>query len=417
MTPSKPRSIRFFLLPVMLGLVLIIIFDVIDARVAQRGTTQLVANGMQSIQFANELRWDVHQLVAGSPDVPVQQLLAKIDRVVEQYAPLATFENENEIFSVVRERVAVLRQAEARLDKAQSLREVATISPLIDRLVELNLAEGKQIVKRVDALHTREIAMDGAIVFAVLILVTIVGQRFARAQTAHALLAKENFELIAAQNSELEAFAGRAAHDLRAPLNPIRGYAELIATDGAISAETRRLASNIGKGVGRMTRIIDDMLDLSRTGHVQPGQTDAEAAVRDALADVAADLEQAKVSCDVANVRVAVGSDALGQIVRNLVGNSVKYRSPERPLEIRIEGHIAGDKLIMSFADNGVGMDRETATHAFDAFYRGRRDIAGTGLGLAIVQRLAHSHHGECAIVVGRAVGTEVKLELPLAVD
>src|SRR5438094_207834 len=79
---------------------------------------------------------------------------------------------------------------------------------------------------------------------------------------------------VAQRNRELDAFAGRAAHDLRGPLNPIRGYADLLmaAPGSEPPEEIREMASRIRIAVDRMARVVDDMLELSRAGRPPRGE-------------------------------------------------------------------------------------------------------------------------------------------------
>jgi signal transduction histidine kinase len=106
----------------------------------------------------------------------------------------------------------------------------------------------------------------------------------------------------------------------------------------------------------------------------------------------------------------------LTQVLRNLIANSAKYRSPERSLALHIDAHRAGSEVEIAIGDNGIGMDDETARRAFEPFFRARMArVGGHGLGLAIVKRTVDALGGTCSLTSARDHGTEVKIRLPAA--
>ena len=111
----------------------------------------------------------------------------------------------------------------------------------------------------------------------------------------------------------------------------------------------------------------------------------------------------------------AIAPGALGQILRNVITNAIKYRSPSRPLAIAIRAEVADGQIVISVEDNGIGMDPESARHAFEPFYRARSELAGHGLGLAIVERIARSVGGSCELSSATDRGTRVTVRLARA--
>jgi two-component system phosphate regulon sensor histidine kinase PhoR len=112
---------------------------------------------------------------------------------------------------------------------------------------------------------------------------------------------------------------------------------------------------------------------------------------------------------------VACQHGVLEQILRNLVGNAVKFRSPDRPLVITVETREAAALVEIAVEDNGLGMDRQSVEHAFEPFYRGptRRVVPGHGLGLAIVERTVRSLGGSSRLWSEPERGTRVSICLP----
>jgi two-component system, OmpR family, sensor kinase len=210
----------------------------------------------------------------------------------------------------------------------------------------------------------------------------------------------------AAHVAELEAFAGRTAHDLRGPLSPVRGYADLLQLDEREGV--RSYGQKIRKATDRMDGIIDDLLALSVSGKPRPGASPVGPAIDAVLAELA--ITDADVSVEVDHSIAAVSSGVLAQLLRNVIGNASKYRSPARRLVLRV----ACAKGAVSVADNGIGMDADATRHAFDPYFRADTALPGHGLGLAIVRRTVEACGGSCELASTPGEGTTVTLRLPL---
>jgi signal transduction histidine kinase len=107
----------------------------------------------------------------------------------------------------------------------------------------------------------------------------------------------------------------------------------------------------------------------------------------------------------------------LSQILRNLIGNAIKFRARSRLLSIAIETRDVGSMVEIVIKDNGIGMDPESAKHAFEPFYRGLtdREIPGHGLGLAIVERTTRALGGTCELGSVLDQSTNIIVRLPRA--
>jgi signal transduction histidine kinase len=227
----------------------------------------------------------------------------------------------------------------------------------------------------------------------------------------------EHVHVLSERNSELEAFAARAAHDLRSPMNPIRGYADLILEAKGLPDEVPAMAQRIRRAVDRMARVVDDMLALSTSGRPPKGESSPAVVAGHVVEDMGAELHDITVATEIAPGAVACADSVLGQILRNLIGNAIKFRSHTRPLRISIESKEAGDSVEIAVEDNGVGMEAESAKHAFEPFYRGHsdRELPGHGLGLAIVDRTVRALGGTCQLQSIPDHGTRIVVRLPRA--
>ena len=123
-----------------------------------------------------------------------------------------------------------------------------------------------------------------------------------------------------------------------------------------------------------------------------------------------------QVAGGLTTIQVAAIPDRAGWLVRNALVHTPQ--SATIRVSVRRE---PGGSAVAEVADDGPGMTREQAAHAFDRFYRadpGRaRDRGGSGLGLAIVEAIAHAHGGRATLATAPGAGTTVRLELPAAAD
>jgi signal transduction histidine kinase len=205
-------------------------------------------------------------------------------------------------------------------------------------------------------------------------------------------------EQLASANEHLEAFSYSVAHDLRAPLRAIDGYAQLLKLEAgpALQATAQRDVGRISAGARRMAQLIDGLLEFSRLGRQAPAR--APVAMR-ALAEAAAREADPKdqVRFEFGALPDARGDAAmLRQVWRNLIANAVKFSmGAPRPL-VRVDGAVEGDEVVYRVADNGVGFDAAYADKLFGVFQRlhTEAEFEGTGVGLAIVRRIVERHGG-----------------------
>ncbi len=217
------------------------------------------------------------------------------------------------------------------------------------------------------------------------------------------------------------------SHDLRTPLTAIRGAAETLAeADGELPEATRRdLLASIVEDVGRMTRFLANITGMARieTGEIvaRHEKVDLAPVVEHAVARVKEAFHTAvNIPEDAATVRADPA--LLEQVLVNLLENAVKY-GPEGGA-ISVFARRAGDSVVLSVADEGVGIPPEDLPHVFDSFFRvvrGDRVAPGTGLGLAIARAFVGAMGGTIAAESPRRdlpadglPGTIIRVELPV---
>ncbi|MFI5896617.1 ATP-binding protein [Actinoplanes sp. NPDC051513] len=232
------------------------------------------------------------------------------------------------------------------------------------------------------------------------------------------------------RENELRAFAGVVAHDLRAPLASVAGYAELLddgIADGDSLADLHPQVERIRRGVDRMRILIDDLLAYAtaRDATLDRQAVDLGAVVADVLNERTAHLRAVRAdgtptlfpdiyTGPLPIVRADRGM--IRQLIDNLIGNALKYTAPGQPARIDISAQRhAGDEWAITIADRGIGIPLEEQPHIFDSFHRAaaHSGYQGTGLGLAICERVVTRHGGAITATDNPGGGTRFSFTFP----
>ena len=205
-----------------------------------------------------------------------------------------------------------------------------------------------------------------------------------------------------AANKELESFSYSVAHDLRAPLRHISGFADLVRETAGeqLNEECQGFIDKIMGATQRMDQLIMDLLAFARTARTELviGEVDLERVLDEALQAVSRDIQGRDIEWRREPLPKVRGDPALlRQVFINLISNAAKYSRPRKPAVIEI-GHRPGraHEVVLYVRDNGVGFDMRHAGALFGVFQRlhGGAEFEGTGVGLANVQRIVAKHGG-----------------------
>ncbi len=227
-------------------------------------------------------------------------------------------------------------------------------------------------------------------------------------------------------------FVANVSHELRTPLASLIGFVETLQGPAADDppAQRRFLAIMAEQG-GRMNRLIDDLLSLSRielTEHRVPSELlDLAGLVQRMAAGFEPRLAERRVQLETRIARdlpsVAGDADQMAQVLQNLLDNGLKYGREGSVLSLEAALAEPGDRwparpgIVLAVADRGIGIAKEHLPRLTERFYRvdkGRsRAVGGTGLGLAIVKHIVNRHRGQLLIESEEGKGTTVSVWLP----
>ncbi|GEM_PF-436132 len=230
--------------------------------------------------------------------------------------------------------------------------------------------------------------------------------------------------LLLAADKRKDEFLAMLAHELRNPLAPISAGAQILKQLHAQDPVVARTANVIVRQTAHMTRLVDDLLDVSRVtrGLVELSRekVDFGRIVNDALEQVGPLIasKQQQLAVELPTQSFCVDGDykRLVQVVANLLNNAAKY-TPEHG-RIRTRLAATGARLVLTVADDGIGMAPELITRVFDLFTQAERTSdrsqGGLGLGLALVRTLVQLHGGSVhASSPGLGLGSVFTVELP----
>lgn len=204
-----------------------------------------------------------------------------------------------------------------------------------------------------------------------------------------------------ASNKELEAFSYSVSHDLRAPLVNIHAFSDILLEkySAQLGEQPQKYLRGISDGVMRMSRLIDDLLELSKTNRKELRRQDVflNVLVTEAIHELRSQTVNRKIEWRIGNLPAIRGDQGLlKQVFTNLISNAIKYTGPRNPAVIEIGLESIEGQRVFFVRDNGVGFDMQHAANLFSPFHRLHSSEAfeGSGIGLATVQRIIEKHKG-----------------------
>lgn len=220
-------------------------------------------------------------------------------------------------------------------------------------------------------------------------------------------------------NKELETFTYSVSHDLKAPLRGIDGYSRLLLDEHAdsLNEEGKLFLHNLRESSENMGQLIDDLLAYSRLERREMNShTLALASIfKQIQTEFKSELENVQLTQDIEHIEINTDSLALTLIMRNLLGNAIKFSAQSKPAKIHLNAVRQENTLIITVEDNGIGFDMQFHDRIFDIFQRLQRseDYPGTGIGLAISLKAALRLGGTLRAESEVGKGATFILEIP----
>ncbi len=227
--------------------------------------------------------------------------------------------------------------------------------------------------------------------------------------------------------ASLGQFAAGMAHEIRNPLNAIKGSAEMLRDGVAAGSDDARLVDLVIRESDRLATLTNDVLTYGRVMGPPTGTVFLEALFREVEAIARSHRafgDGIELAMDDGGIRSRGNSEQLKQVLLNLVVNGIE--AIEETGSVRVTAGVGGavfangrsgtdDEIAISVVDTGVGMERESLEQMFAPFWTTKQ--TGTGLGLAIADRLVEAHGGRIEIETGPGQGSRFVIYLPKARD
>jgi PAS domain S-box-containing protein len=222
-------------------------------------------------------------------------------------------------------------------------------------------------------------------------------------------------------NADLEQFAFSASHDLQEPLRSVKIYSELLATRYAntVDGEAGQFLTYIRNGATRLEMLVRDLLTYTQVTKAGPeGEAvDANEALEKALDSLTEAISEsgAKITAEPLPA-LSVQAIHLQQIFQNLIGNAIKYRSPDRQPVVHVTARKVNANWVIAVSDNGIGIDPAYKENVFGLFKRLHTsdEYSGTGIGLAICQRIVDRYRGRIWVESEPGRGSTFRFTVPV---
>lgn len=247
-------------------------------------------------------------------------------------------------------------------------------------------------------------------------------------RVTEAVVAFEDISRLKEYEQLREEFVSVIAHDLRAPLQVISGYAQFLESlpdAQQVSQREQRAVGAIRTSTVRLTRMVGDLLDASRIVarrlRLERSEVALPALVRGTVEQLHDLLKEHPVRIDVRDEIPTVTADAsrIEQVLTNLLTNAAKYSSEGTPIEIVVDRR--DREVTVSVRDHGVGIAVWEIPHLFERFYRTpaarRAEREGLGVGLYIVRGLVEAHGGRVWVESQMGLGSTFTFTLPVSAD
>lgn len=212
---------------------------------------------------------------------------------------------------------------------------------------------------------------------------------------------KQLIDKLTDSNTELERFAYVASHDLREPLRLVANFATLLKSEyrDKLDVEGKEYIGVIEESSARMHGMVGELLEYARIGNeeMRYSDVDMEAEFKHVLDNLAAFIKEHRATITHGPLPIVRGNPVqLMRVMQNLIGNAIKFHSPNVSPQISVGAEKTGPLWRFHVQDNGIGMASDYTQQIFEPFRQlhARNEYHGTGIGLAICKRIIEKHGG-----------------------
>ncbi len=303
----------------------------------------------------------------------------------------------------------------------EDTRVIESGEPKLGTIEELSPKKGSKTWVRTDKIPYKDPITGEANLIVLATDVTSQREQEQRVYDLNEELSEKNERLLTI-NDGLKQFAHVASHDLQEPLRKLMQFTEYLVQDCAddLSKDGKYFLSVISNSADRMRKLVRDILSLSSASgnEMKIAEINLAAMMKELKTDFDVTISETGAKLKIGKLPKIHGDATLvEQLFKNLISNGLKYQDHDKDPVIEIKGSTRGDEeIIISVADNGIGINPENIAKIFDPFTRlhDRKEFDGTGIGLAICRTVSDRHgwHIRAESTVGK--GTTFSIVIPV---
>ncbi len=221
------------------------------------------------------------------------------------------------------------------------------------------------------------------------------------------------------RNEELAQFNYVASHDLQEPLRTIKLFADLLLKNNfeQLDADGKIHLQFIKESSSRMSELIQGLLNYSIVGKSNKFESvDCTQLIKVIIKDFSSIILETKPIFEIGNLPVVYGDKThLRQVFQNLIGNALKFKKENTPIQLKISVDSSTDDHVFCFEDNGIGIEEEYLQKIFGIFQRlhSKTEFEGTGIGLALCKKIIEMHNGKIWVESNKVSGSKFFVLLP----
>ncbi len=237
------------------------------------------------------------------------------------------------------------------------------------------------------------------------------------------LIARDITSQKLAEQAKVE-FLSHVSHELKSPINTIKGYTEMIMKGEIDNKETlMEFANTVNEEADRLASLINNLLNLTKIERGSLSLSKSMTRTKEFIENIfKTATSQKKKPMNYELIipdkvpPMNIDKEFMGIVLINLIGNATKYTPEQGRITVRVEE--TGDKIMIHIIDTGIGISDEEIPHIFEKFYRSAdeqvRKQTGHGLGLAIAKQIVELHDGEIKVISKRGEGSQFTIVLPI---